>query len=193
MGFALVILILTAVSIVVFFKYFFPLMDRTRTDKLVVDKPMDHNSNIGSKCSPAVKPKRCFRISGIPKKWDERMVVAEIQKEAPAFKGPNEPWLFPSCTGSHKIALVYIDESTSGYFSNINIGHEMLLKVGNPGGVPYWQVDRHFHEMTPLNDPEDKISADDPKDEILADGPKDEISAEFVTYLHLFMEGGFRF
>jgi hypothetical protein len=70
--------------------------------------------------------------------------------------------------------LLNIDECTSEYFSNINVDKPTQLEVDNLDDDKNLclEIGRDFYGATPLN---------------VSEG---EILAEFVTYPHLFMEGG---
>ena len=103
---------------------------------------------------PAPKP-ACFRISGIPSLWDSERLERELQTIDPDFdrmaaevSGP-----FPdSYDPSTQTALLNLSECTP-YFT-FEEKHQIISESGQRVRLV---LDKHFHDLTPLNRAEEPI------------------------------------
>lgn len=100
-----------------------------------------------------------FRISGIPPLWDSERLEKELETIDTEFN-PKDAEIsgpFPDVYGSStQTALLGLSECTP-YFT-----FEPKQEKNNPieenGRKFYLVLDRHFHDLTPLNQPEGRIT-----------------------------------
>lgn len=107
---------------------------------------------------PKAQPK-CFRIANIPKEWSENDLLDVLRTVDQSFRAQKHQLaLYPACTGSTQTALLSLDACTD-YFSPNTDRYEPVNSTGERPGTDL-RVDDYFYNLTPLNNPGDKIVAE---------------------------------
>jgi hypothetical protein len=89
---------------------------------------------------PVAAPK-CFRIANVPLTWSKKNVYRVLHNADRSLKDhKHQLSLFPACSGATQTALLNFEICTK-FFRRI-------------------LLNRHFHDLTPLNTPEGKIVAE---------------------------------
>jgi len=119
-------------------------------------------------CAPTnvVEPQRrpeCFRISGIPSDWSIDNLKKQLQVIDPnlSFSDVDLSGPFPSCCDSTQTALLNFDNCTA-YFQKLERNDEKLIVIreDTPDRKVRLTIDKHFYDLTPMNNPEAPITAE---------------------------------
>ena len=105
----------------------------------------------------------CFRITGIPKHWDEddlREMLNSVDKDLD-LEQANLSELFPACGASEssQVALLNVDCCTQ-FLGGVMKNEEEHLSGRRDGQKYHLRIDRHFYDLTPLNKPKGPICAE---------------------------------
>ncbi|KAF8544651.1 hypothetical protein BDD12DRAFT_906355 [Trichophaea hybrida] len=97
---------------------------------------------------------KCFRISGVPSSWSENDLFDALYTINPSLTRQNcRSWLYLGCSGSTQIALL---DSRTEHLER----HKHLQVPESAGRTVVLTIDRHFYNLTPLNDPVGEVIAD---------------------------------
>jgi hypothetical protein len=120
--------------------------------------PHTHSIVVEPPCKSA-----CFRISGIPADWSIDILQENLQVIDPNLKftdvditGP-----FPASCDSTRTALLNFDNCTA-YFQQFERNDQKLIvfREGKPVRKVRLVIDKHFYDLTPMNDPQAPIIAE---------------------------------
>jgi len=104
----------------------------------------------------------CFRIYGIPAEWDKRRLNDVLRNMEPDLDVVRYEVseLFPACWGTTQVALLDMQHCPT-YFSTFGrneVRAEIVLELDR---TKVWlALDRHFHDLTPMNRPTEPIIAE---------------------------------
>ncbi|KAA8893975.1 hypothetical protein FN846DRAFT_459530 [Sphaerosporella brunnea] len=104
----------------------------------------------------------CFRIAGIPADWGRIQLEEKLAEIDPDWKLQNVQLLiFPACGSSAqtKTALLRPDSNTA-YFEGWKQSEERHVRISKLDKKVGLNIDKHFYGLTPLNDPDEPITAD---------------------------------
>ncbi|KAI9769491.1 MAG: hypothetical protein M1840_003968 [Geoglossum simile] len=109
------------------------------------------------------KPKS-FWISGVPSNWSKDGLLVGLHAIDPSLEAHPHPYqlsLFPACCGPTQTALLCLDICTE-YFQHLKPNESKYEWIPTKDNKPevLLVLDCHFHDLTPLNNPEDEIVAD---------------------------------
>jgi hypothetical protein len=92
----------------------------------------------------------------VPPDWNEDRLLAAL-KSVDTLLGDSNPQLslYPACCGTTQTALLHLDFCTT-YFKQLKPGNNYLPASDGVDLV----IDRHFHDLTPLNSPGDEVVAE---------------------------------
>jgi hypothetical protein len=97
----------------------------------------------------------CFRISGIPVKWNKDDLLLALRSFDPDFNDARKLSLFPACSGRTQTALLRLDPlMCSEYFRRIDSTQEQYELIEGDPDI-YLVIDKHLLGLTPLNTPGD--------------------------------------
>jgi hypothetical protein len=102
-----------------------------------------------------------IRISGVPQDWTEEDVLNGLLAVKPTciLQGRvSKLILYPDCSGTHQTGLLNLGKCT-GLIEYIKPGG-ITLEIAKQGSRETVVLDSHFHDLTPLNTPENDILAE---------------------------------
>ncbi|KAF8543475.1 hypothetical protein BDD12DRAFT_874572 [Trichophaea hybrida] len=117
-----------------------------------------------SQLTAATSAPKCFRICGIPSDWSEDDLQGALQDNVDTSLRDQHPYqlsLYPACCGPTKTALLNLEKCTD-YFYCLDLfeaKYERIPKTAHRTEA-HLVIDCHFHDLTPLNTPDDEIIAD---------------------------------
>jgi hypothetical protein len=117
----------------------------------------DPNSYVIATSSSRTK---CFRISGIPKDWEEDDLLGALQTIDPDLRNQKSQLsLYPACCGSSLTALFELDPTK--YFQSLGPNESTYKRVYPASKTEtVLTIDSHFYDLTPLNTPDKQIIAE---------------------------------
>jgi hypothetical protein len=104
----------------------------------------------------------CFRISQIPKDWEEEFVLQTVLRIDPELRPEDmELSLFPSCCDpTQKTALLNLKRNTKYFRSFKKNGEKTQEFIGENLKKIVLVLDKHFYDLTPMNSPQKPIIAE---------------------------------
>lgn len=115
--------------------------------------------------NPSIRPHggqpTCFRIIGIPSHWDTNVLKQKLQKIDPDIDPANvELSVFRACSNLQaNIALLRMKRNTT-YFEGWKQSDEKGATFREHGRDVRLYIDKHFYGLTPLNNPNEPITAE---------------------------------
>jgi hypothetical protein len=113
-----------------------------------------------AKAQEASGPK-LIRISGVPQDWTDEDVLNGLLAVGPTciFQGQvSKLTLYPDCSGTRQTGLLSLDKYTGLIECNKPGG--ITLEIAKEDNTETIDLDSHFHDLTPLNTPENDILAE---------------------------------
>jgi hypothetical protein len=115
--------------------------------------------------NPSIRPHggqpTCFRITGIPFHWDTNVLEQKLQKIDPDIDLANvELSVFRACSNlKANVALLRMKKNTT-YFEGWKPSDEKEAIFCEHGRNVQLHIDKHFYGLTPLNNPNEPITAE---------------------------------
>jgi hypothetical protein len=103
---------------------------------------------------------KCFRISGIPRDWEEDDLLGALRTIDPDLRNQkSQVSLYPACCGSSQTALFELDPTK--YFQSLGPNECTYTRTSLPSKTEaVLTIDSHFYDLTPLNTPDKHIIAE---------------------------------
>ncbi|KAF8534493.1 hypothetical protein BDD12DRAFT_895779 [Trichophaea hybrida] len=106
-----------------------------------------------------------FRISNLPQEWAPKDLLDILEQADSSLhtlkdKDTAQVWLYPACSGGGQVALLNVFSNYPRLFRELDRTESKYLRVSGAGGEFGLLIDSHFFDLTPLNRPIGKITAE---------------------------------
>jgi hypothetical protein len=137
-------------------------MSRIATSS-AADSSTFYNCGLHARPIPVAKSgPKCFRVSNVPLKWSEKKLSHALHAADRSLRDQKyQLSLYPACSGSTKTALLNFDTCPES-FERIcpNCYEHLKCPETSTTLEAHLVIDCHFHDLTPLNTPQDEIVAE---------------------------------